>query len=1676
MKRILSVLLAIVLIVSSLSVITYAYDGTIDTYLEAVEYIREQMIERQTDIEFEYHGMVPQIDMNDVFAYIPSDSDAGDYLRLNINSLSDIEVSADGTVSLSVSYYTTKEQEDELNTLISSDDFPVPVASLHNEPDILKVKTIFDFICDNVTYDYDNVFNDEYTLKHTAYAAMMNGKAVCQGYTLLFEKLALESGLEARIALGSKGGENHAWNIVKLGDKWYLLDTTYGSMFENKDDYYLKKALPNTKVSYEDGFTPKEIRLYPFANTTFEEHEHYYKVIENVESTCIEQGYEIKKCTACGEETDRIYKELASHTFDDSNDSLCNVCCIERPLWSFNRETGEMVFTGEGNTAYSVPWNDINNDIKSVSFDSEGIVIHDYAFFGCNYLSTVSLENVTEIGSYAFALCDSIVDIEIPASVNVIGDCAFHNCHNLERFTVDNGNTKYFNDNYGVLFEKPNFLVKYPSGSKAEEYIPEASGTLSGYIFKPYAFSNCDNLKKISFEKISDGNIFISQKAIPAYTFYNCENLETLILTDSSGIENYGIYECSSLRYVGIRKHTTNFKASAFEHCTSLEKIVIDEANTGVIADDDGVIYNYAKTKLIYCPANKELHELVLNSNVSEIGDKALANSYITDLSIENRDCLISEDTDTIPKSVTIHGYIFSTAWYYANKHSNEFVYLCEHVYDDDLDETCNKCGELRNLIHTGKLGTDFTWAVDYKTGILEVLGQGKLPNYNFKFISLANITSTNPIAEHKQYIKEAVLDEGITSVGKYFFYSFSALESVRLPESLTEISDSAFASCGALEEINIPAAVETIAADSFINSSKLSTINVDERNKYFSSDENGMLYNADKSEFIFCPLNNVLKTVTLLQSVSAIGYYAFYNSAVTDVYIFNNNCDIYDSTFTIPKKITIHCNENSTAYQYAQKYGNPFVPLCEHQYDDDQDETCNVCGFVREVIITGTYGNSSITWSFNKGTKVLSIEGSGNTPVFPVSVPWSYLAEDVISVVVADAITSLPILNAFKGFVNLKSVKLSAKLKALPSNCFEDCRSLESVTIPASVSKVEESAFNSCNGLKNISVDENNSALYSVDGVLFLSDGNKLVKFPSAKAVTSYTVPMGTKYIASNAFEKCSFEELILPAGLETISKEAIKADNLKELVIPDTVTSIGKNAVKSSSLTKLILPQMIEVLETEMIYAPLLESLIIPDSVKTIHTSFLNSSEIKTIDIPQNVENIDAGAFALCENLEKITVDGNSNYFIADANGVLYSRDSTRLCFCPPGCGIEEFTISEAVTQIDEYAFYSSNTLTDITFNSVTCDIADSENTISKSISIHGYDYSTSQAYAEKYERNFISLGCAHTTTETVPGKQPTCFEEGYTQGTRCVDCGGIIAGHTAIKVLLHTDNNGDEKCDFCNVHMLSVASGQCGDNLIWSLSEGGILTIDGTGISYDYEESPFTAYAEEIKMVYVKDGVTSLTKGFLTGCKKATPCFATNGCRVVDPSVCVIRYSINDGELSLSSVAVPKLDLYGILSYGYLFSEDYDVTSVTFDKIIFEPLEGDDYVTYDILHNGKRVREDSYILDRNKVLNNATFRIKGYTFNEFSEVIVETMLTSAFLEVRCDDLLTEQMREYSDEYTSEVLLHLVEDDKPIEPDNPGGEEEQKNETFLERFMNLMNSIMNVFKKILNSIFGRK
>ena len=81
--------------------------------------------------------------------------------------------------------------------------------------------------------------NTRYVARYsTAYDALIRGKGNCSSYSEAFTIIACHAGLSAETVAGhfknGKKREPHAWNVVKLGRKWYNLDVTFNDQRQKK--------------------------------------------------------------------------------------------------------------------------------------------------------------------------------------------------------------------------------------------------------------------------------------------------------------------------------------------------------------------------------------------------------------------------------------------------------------------------------------------------------------------------------------------------------------------------------------------------------------------------------------------------------------------------------------------------------------------------------------------------------------------------------------------------------------------------------------------------------------------------------------------------------------------------------------------------------------------------------------------------------------------------------------------------------------------------------------------------------------------------------------------------------------------------------------------------------------------------------------------------------------------------------------------------------------------------------------------------------------------------------------------------------------------------------------------------------------------------------------------------
>ena len=134
-----------------------------------------------------------------------------------------------------VQYLSDAQMEQRMDTAV---DALLLELDVDKKTDYEKVCAVYNYICKNITYDYDGLAAGSKTA-HTAYGALVNKTSVCQGYASLFYRLMLELDVDTRVISGIGGGGDHGWNIVALSDLYYNLDSTWdASYWEAGLDYH----------------------------------------------------------------------------------------------------------------------------------------------------------------------------------------------------------------------------------------------------------------------------------------------------------------------------------------------------------------------------------------------------------------------------------------------------------------------------------------------------------------------------------------------------------------------------------------------------------------------------------------------------------------------------------------------------------------------------------------------------------------------------------------------------------------------------------------------------------------------------------------------------------------------------------------------------------------------------------------------------------------------------------------------------------------------------------------------------------------------------------------------------------------------------------------------------------------------------------------------------------------------------------------------------------------------------------------------------------------------------------------------------------------------------------------------------------------------------------------------
>ncbi len=142
-----------------------------------------------------------------------------------------VTISEERYVTFQFGYLTTRRQEQQITKKVRK-----TVKKIGSGTRFKKVKKAHDYLIRHMQYD------DRY---YTPYDAFMKGRGMCMSYALAFQRILQEM----QIPCIYVKGKNHAWNMVKIGGRWYNVDVTWDDNSRAKYRYFLKcdKDFPGHK-------------------------------------------------------------------------------------------------------------------------------------------------------------------------------------------------------------------------------------------------------------------------------------------------------------------------------------------------------------------------------------------------------------------------------------------------------------------------------------------------------------------------------------------------------------------------------------------------------------------------------------------------------------------------------------------------------------------------------------------------------------------------------------------------------------------------------------------------------------------------------------------------------------------------------------------------------------------------------------------------------------------------------------------------------------------------------------------------------------------------------------------------------------------------------------------------------------------------------------------------------------------------------------------------------------------------------------------------------------------------------------------------------------------------------------------------------------------------------------
>lgn len=884
-------------------------------------------------------------------------------------------------------------------------------------------------------------------------------------------------------------------------------------------------------------------------------------------------------------------------------------------------------------------------------------------------------DGIQVIPQYFLNTITTLTEIEIPASVQKIGDHAFADCSNLKTVTFKEQDASKLTTIDTSAFEGCSLMTL----SK----LPEGVTTINASAFK--------DCKKISLTDLPTGLITIGNAAfenctmlrigkLPAITalgmaaFKNCVKLPFLSVDTSNLAEiNATAFEgctgLSSVQINGGEKKQTTIAEGAFATCNSLKWLDIENVKSigknafaklpfsaleinqvdtigesafaGCDKLENPVIQNVktiGASAFAGSGAQTDDNKVLLDS-IQNVGSRAFEGCQFTSADIRD---LEKVTTYTDPetkieyspfakssiKKVEFSDETKNTVCTKAFKNvtslqSVELAYCLAYGNISTIDASAFEgCVNLTDINLSDKL-TTINGLAFYNTGLTEITVPASLTK-----ITAASAAGKNVGPFAGGVLRKVTFADGVTKSLQGMFMGTTSLEEVVLPESLKTIDQNTFKDCSSLKKLsvgksggeNVLDTVETINAGAFNGCSSLETLTLKNVAKIDSSDT-----------------NRTFGGCMSLKKVSVTGVTTTDNTGKTTL-----STTIGTSAFKDNKALKeINLDTIKTVSQEAFR-GCGVA-------DDGTDPATLTLNNVNAIGALAFYGCGFKAVQIPRQlTSVATGKING--------VEYGPFAGGKLEIVSFGTLINTIPDNLCMNTTSLQKIELQsvkASLRTIGKNAFKGCTSVEEVTIPKGILTVSNSAFEGCSGLTDVTI--------------------------------------AAKTINAKAFAECkNLKAVKMEEGVTTIQGMAFANTQISAVTIPSTLTTAG--TTKEGTIEKgPFAGTMIATVhgQTEDSTEAQEGATILPETKKIPDNLFLGCTSIIDVQIPETVTEIGQKAFKDASSVENVTFAVNTE------TGKVKGVEKIGISAFDGCSSLQELVLPETVTEVLQGAFANEGAL---------------------------------------------------------------------------------------------------------------------------------------------------------------------------------------------------------------------------------------------------------------------------------------------------------------------------------------------------------------------------------------------